>query len=341
MHDLAVSAVRGVNSVFLGGLTATTPGKQLFLHLAESYLAGHSLAEGVSSVAAYTAQRRHSTVDILGEESQTTAQADTYLAAYRQLMSMLRERFPDDTPATISTKPSTLCAVTADKTRTLPETSLPERLEQLVADAARQGLSVTLDMENHHWTDASLSAAQQLWDRGYGNLGIVLQSRLHRTASDIQNLLANRTYAVPREQIHVRALIGIYLEPPEIATTSKREAKALLVTRIGELFDAGVYVEIATHDHAVINAVRRTIIEPRHISPTRFEFQFLKGVQNAYQIEPELLAEGHTVRYYLPIELHPGDGVPYMVRRLKANPAMVPLALKNLAQGLNGIRSPS
>lgn len=334
MHDLAVTAVRGINQVFLDGLTTTAPGKKLFLRLADPYLAGHSLAEGVSCVAAYADQRRHSTLDILGEESQTREEADAYLAAYRQLMTMLRERFPSSSPATLSTKPSTICAVNVAKTATLPQTPLPERLEELVIHAAIHDLGVTLDMEDHHWTDASLIAARRLWDRGYGNLGIVLQSRLYRTESDIHQLFANRTYAVPRENIRVRVVIGIYLEPPEIAATSKRRAKELLIRRIGQLFDAGVYVEIATHDHAVIRAVQQGIITPRRIPPSRFEFQFLKGVENAYRIEPELLAAGYTVRYYLPIELSPGDGIPYMMRRLKANPTMVPLAAKNMVQAL-------
>lgn len=60
------------------------------------------------------------------------------------------------------------------------------------------------------------------------------------------------------------------------------------------------------------------------------EFQFLKGVQKAYQIEKELLGKGFTVRYYMPAELKPGDGVPYMKRRLEANPGMVFVGAVNL-----------
>ena len=95
-------------------------------------------------------------------------------------------------------------------------------------------------------------------------------------------------------------------------------------------------MEIATHDHKVINKMINDIIIPKKIESDRFEFQFLKGVQNAYSIEKKLMAENYPVRYYMPVEIENGDGIPYMQRRLIANPGMVFVAAKNMMQQLAG-----
>ncbi|MEK6950609.1 MAG: hypothetical protein AABX13_02705 [Nanoarchaeota archaeon] len=46
-----------------------------------------------------------------------------------------------------------------------------ETAEKIVKFAYDRNLDVTLDMEDHCWTTASLEAAQQLWKRGADNLG--------------------------------------------------------------------------------------------------------------------------------------------------------------------------
>ncbi|MBI4738987.1 proline dehydrogenase family protein [Candidatus Woesearchaeota archaeon] len=118
----------------------------------------------------------------------------------------------------------------------------------------------------------------------------------------------------------------------DIATNSKSLAKDLLIQRVQELFDAGAYVEIATHDHGVIRRIIKEVIEPDEIPSDCFEFQFLTGVQEGRKASKELQKLGYKVRFYVPCELAPGSGIPYLKRRLIKNPGLVWSGAKNVIQ---------
>ncbi|MFA6889167.1 MAG: proline dehydrogenase family protein [Candidatus Woesearchaeota archaeon] len=317
------------------------PTNWLIKVLGEPYLAGHSLEEGLGTVSKeYTDHTRYSTLDILGESAKSLEDAQRYRTAYNTLLNTIPKGTLTDV-ATISVKPSAICFCTETERAVTFDDATPFEgtLEAIVKSAKEKGIGVTLDMEDNRYTDASLQVAQSLWSKGYDNLGIVLQSRLNRTLPDIRRILNPfESYPIPTDKIRVRACIGIYDEPANIATKDKRIAKKRLIANIQNLFTFGAYVEIATHDHEVIHEVVKYIQE-QHISSDRFEFQFLKGVQNAYDIETELQNQGYKVRYYMPFEIKEGDGIPYMKRRLIANPDMVISGAKNMwQQAINYIR---
>ena len=349
MNNTLASMLTLVNHIIIQPLTwkFNKLGRRFFSSLAEQYLAGHSLEQGLETIIALyedgtphdKLSGRSSSFDILGEDAKTKDEADEYLGIYKRFIDMIvagREsgRIRDQDAVSVSLKPTAIAAVAGDEDLPFihPETPLVPRLEELVRYAKERNIKVTLDMEDHKWTERTLDAAQEIWKCGYDNLGIVLQSRLNRTQHDILKYITLQSYATPREKIRVRACIGVYREPRSEATNDKKEAKQRLVERIRELFAAGIYVEIATHDHDVIYQIIDEIIVPQGISPARFEFQFLRGVENAYQIDKQLLGQGYKVRYYMPVELKPEAGIPYMKRRLIQNPEMVVNAAKNIAQ---------
>ncbi len=307
--------------------------------MGEDYIAGHRLREAIDCVCDYKDKGRYSTVDVLGEAAKSRNNMLRYRDAYHQLMDEINIAGLKNT-ASVSLKPSAICFVKehADGIEFVDST-LESRLEEMLTKAREFGVNVTLDMEDHRYIDQSLAAAQAMWDKGYDNLGIVLQSRLNRTAEDIHELFCPRkTYAVSKSRIRVRVCIGIYDEPADIATTSKAEAKNRLYKDIVALFETGVYVEIATHDHAVIDKVVN-YVRTHNISEDEFEFQFLKGVQKAYDKEAELKDRGYKVRFYMPYEIKAGDGIPYMKRRIINNPGMVLAAVDNtVRKGVSYVR---
>jgi len=334
MNDLVVKVLRGINSVVLKGLNSNEFGRKIFKSLAEAYIAGHTLEEGIRTIEDYYSKNWLSTYNILGEAALTVEEANKFLDVHLEMIDMVVDKFRKEKPAYISLKPTLICAVD-EKTYTVinPETPLKERLEKIVSYAENKDIEITMDMEDHPWTDISLETAQYIWNKGF-KMGIVLQSRLNRTKDDIKNIFIDTKYKIPMKDIRVRPCIGIYVEPEEMATNNKNKAKQRLVERVSELFDAGVYVEIATHDKKYVNKIINEVIKPKDISADRFEFQFLKGVESAYKLTPKLLAEGYKVRFYVPTELHDGDGIPYMIRRLIANPGMVLSGAKNFLQFL-------
>ncbi len=332
--------ISGINSLFLSFLNSNHYTRKIIEKLGEPYLAGHSLEEGLENILKqYHEQQRYSTFDILGEEAATSQDVTQYLKAYSQALDFIGTYFPhgnspQERPASISVKPSAIClAVKTNSTVTISETTpLDHQVEILAARAREKGLDLTIDMEDHRWTDATLDAAQQVWKSGYDNVGIVLQSRLYRTQRDIVDRIITSHYPFPKEKIRVRSCIGVYREPRTIATRNKPEMKERLWQHLVELFDAGIYVEIATHDSRLVHRLIDDIILPGHYPPTRYEFQFLKGVYNGEKLGLELRSAGHTVRDYMPVELKRGDGTPYMFRRLNANPELLVNGMKNIIQ---------
>ena len=85
-------------------------------------------------------------------------------------------------------------------------------MEKIIKDAARKKVLVTIDMEEHDYTDLTLSLYKKL-RKNYDNVWGVLQSRLFRTEKDIDNLVGFNA--------HIRLCIGIYLEPADISLQKK------------------------------------------------------------------------------------------------------------------------
>jgi proline dehydrogenase len=330
ISDAFYGSLRVINEKGIKTANKFEIGRQAFKKLGGPYIAGHTLREGLEEITKYwETNGQYSTFDILGEAAKTNETADRYRKAYGDMIDMLSERFTDVTPATISVKPTGICAVTKGKDRTIRSGDLEIQLEKILSHAKEKGINVTLDMEDYNWTNESLLVAQSLWHKGYDNLGIVLQSRMLRNYDDIENHLERTIHEIPKDKIRVRACIGIYREGKDIATTSKRKAKRMLVRDIKKMFEAGIYVEIATHDHKVINEVVDYIKE-NDINSDRFEFQFLKGVQKGYEAAKRLQTEGYKTRFYMPTEIKPGDGDAYIERRLCANPELVVSGARNL-----------
>jgi len=303
-------------------------GKRLILFLGKDYLGGSSLEEGFKTIEEYNLQGRKSTFDILGEDATSKEEADKYLEAYKKAVDYFSNKYGKKNISSVSIKPTSICAINGNMI--IDETPLKNRLEEFVRYALERNVNVTLDMEDHNWTDNSIDAVQYLWNKGL-NISLVLQSRLNRTKNDIENIF-KKSYKVSREKLKVRIVIGVYREPEDIATNNRTQAKKRLVENVRQLFDAGIYVKIGTHDHKYIRQIIDEIIIPRKIKYDRFEFQFLKGVQNAYGIEKELMKKGYTVRYYMPVEIEKFDGIPYMIRRILHNPDFMKNGIKNTFQ---------
>lgn len=319
----------------------------LVLWLARPYLAGQTADQAIK-LAHEIYNRDHfvSTIDILGEESRTEEDCDKAVAAYRQLIDGIAANpltvsgpFAANAQVTISIKPSMFTVLT-DLDRGY------ERIEALVAYGQSKQLKMTLEAEDHRWTDFHLDTYISLINKGYTNLGTVLQSRLFRTREDVKRF---------DERMRVRMVIGIYQEPAEIAQTQKAIMKSLLVEYARELLARGTYVEVATHDEHCVDKFVTEAVLPVKASATQFESQFLLGVPRK-ELESDLttgvffkkllskktalkesdrehlekLAEsGQLVRLYLPYGENKLSAA-YCKRRLKANPNMMLFGIKNL-----------
>ena len=276
---------------------------------AAPYLAGRGIDSGVRKAdEIWCARKLHSTVDLLGEEVFAREDVEATVAVYFRMADALAGR----AYATISLKPTQLGIHEG-------EAYCLENIRRVAARAASRGIGLTVDMEDRHFTDVTLRLFAALRAE-FDDVGIVLQSRLFRTADDIR--------ALPSGRCRVRICIGIYNEPREVAYQDKRAMKERLFEYVQLLLDRGHYPEIATHDEPLI---RRCIesLDRRGCPRDACEFQMLLGVPRA-GIQDEIVRDGRLMRLYVPFAEEWKYAVAYLRRRLAANPMMGAYVMKNL-----------
>ncbi len=328
MRDFVQEKVRDLNGLVVPHIRDFRIGREVFDALSEPYLAGHDLEEGLSLVESEWRDKGwRSTVAILGEAATSWSESNRYFDAYKRLVdgiSEIHESYEDEDVASISVKPTSLAPVSERaETVFLEDADYRERLEDMVRYAGEHGVNVAQDMEDRRWRTRSIDAAKHVWLEEFDNFGIVLQERLYDTEDDVLNLtdFIDRETSLDHEDVRVRLVAGIYNEP-EPHGMPKRVAKKRMPERVQELFEAGFYVQIATHDRKVLDEIVEDI-ENAGYSSDRFEFQFIRGVPEGKVLADELTSSGYDARFYQPVEIQEGDAIPYMERRLESNPKML------------------
>ena len=277
-------------------------------------MAGETLADAVSTVAALNRIGAAATVDVLGEFVHEPAQCQATADQYVQLLDAIAQ---DRLDATISVKLSAL-GLEID-----PELALGH-LQRVVEVAAGHSNRVRIDMEHSGLTDQTLGIYRTLREQGRDNVGIVLQAYLRRTFDDVRALAD----LIPS----VRLVKGIYIEPPELAYTERALVNRNFMALLRELVDLGCRVAVASHDEALVAEARR-LADQRRLGPDRYEFQLLLGVKEP--LRDELIAAGHRVRIYVPY----GEAwYGYSLRRLKENPSIAGYVARDVVRGLAGRR---
>lgn len=264
--------------------------RSLVRRFADPYIAGSTLADARREVAELNAAGKLATIDVLGEEITSAAEAEAIAQAYVEVLDAIDE---DGLDANVSVKLTALGLKL--------DVALARR--NLEAIAAR-GTFVRIDMEDSSTTDATLELYRELREAGTENLGVVLQAALRRTEADARALAGS----------NVRLCKGIYVEPVEIAFRDFEEIRASYLRTLKTLLDGGCYVGIATHDEQLIHGAELEVIE-RGLQPDEYEFQMLLGVRSA--LGDRLVAEGHRLRIYVPFGQ---QWYEYSLRRLQENP---------------------
>jgi proline dehydrogenase len=177
------------------------------------------------------------------------------------------------------------------------------------------GMRLRIDMEESALVDATLGLYERLRESGRDNVGVVLQSYLHRSPDDLERLLP---YGV-----NVRIVKGAYLEPAHVAHQRKPDIDAAYVALLERALPNAGFTAVATHDPAII-AAARAIIERERIPKDRYEFQMLYGIA--------LGEQGRVLEAGLPLRLAAPYGpkwFEYLMRRLAERPANLTFFLRS------------
>ena len=271
-------------------ITQTRPGKAL----ARRFVAGDTLDEAVEVAHRINDEGMRVSLDLLGEEVHDSDSARRARDEYLEGLHRIRDEGLD---SNISVKLTQLGL-------SIDESLAAELLSDLATHADQIGTSVTVDMEDSHYTEATVRLYGEARAE-HENLGIALQSYLHRTPEDLTRVAALGG--------HIRLCKGAYVESSEVALTHKPEVDAAFAQQLRTLMATeSVRPAVATHDLDLIDLTRQ-------LAPEReayFEFQMLYGVR--VSLQRELVAEGYPVRVYLP---YGSQWYPYLTRRLAERPS--------------------
>jgi proline dehydrogenase len=272
------------------------------------FVAGETLEEAIGALERLRDQGLRTTVDVLGEAVTSAdaarAAADEYLATLAALAGRGLDR-------NVSVKLSQMgLGIGEDVCRA--------NVERILTAAATHDAFVRIDMEDHTTTDATLAIWRALRpiNAGRGDSGVVIQAALHRSAEDVEALIA--------EHARVRLCKGAYVEPATVAWPDKADVDAAYGRLMERLLLDGNFPGIATHDERLIaHAVE--FARANGIGPERFEFQMLYGVRR--DLQERLARAGYGVRVYVPFGT---QWYPYFMRRLAERPANVAFILRSI-----------
>jgi proline dehydrogenase len=281
--------------------------RRVVRRIAGRYIAGEELADGCRVVRRLNAEGKLATLDVLGEEVRTEAEAAEIVREYLEALERIAR---DGLRTGVSVKPTALgVGIGPDLCRA--------NLETIVRAAAERGRFVRIDMEDSSTTTATLEVYGALRAAGHDNVGIVLQARLRRTLDDARALADLRP--------SVRLCKGIYLEPEDVAFQDDREVGERFLQIAETLLDAGCFVAFATHADRLAEGSRALVTE-RGLAAGSYEFQLLLGVRG--DLADRLVAEGERVRIYVP---YGRRWYEYSLRRLQENPRLATqIALETL-----------
>ena len=264
------------------------------------FVAGTTTADALRVTRGLVADGLAVTLDHLGEDTTTPAQAEATRDEYLALLDGLAAA--ELTPAAeVSLKLSALGQVFDEKVA-------EEHAQAICAKASEAGTTVTLDMEDHTTTDSTLEILARLRE-DFPTVGVAVQAYLRRTEADCREL------AVPGSR--VRLCKGAYNEPESGLVGHRLDVDKSYVRCLNILMSGDGYPMVATHDPRLV-AIGEDRAKWFDRTPDEFEFQMLYGVRPEEQ--QRLVRAGYTVRVYVP---YGTQWYGYLMRRLAERPANV------------------
>ena len=275
------------------------------------FVAGETRDDALVAVRALHADGVQVTLDHLGEDITTRAEAtrtrDAYLAVLEGLAPLGLG------PAAEVSMKLSACgqALGLDGHDIALEMARP-----VVEAASAIGTTVTLDMEDHRTVDSTLAVLADLRKEHPGT-GAVLQAMLFRTEADAKDLAVTGS--------RVRLVKGAYDEPPDVAHQKKKDVDAAYARCLEMLMAGPGYPMVGSHDPAMVQRAHELAAQHSRAADS-WEVQMLYGIRPDEQ--RRLAAGGTQVRAYVPYGV---DWYAYFMRRLAERPANVGFFLRSLA----------
>jgi len=289
-------------------------GWSLAWRMASRFISGETLGDAIQAIKTLNDKNINATLDHLGEHTDSPELARQAASDIIQALDAIRN---SGVRANVSVKLTQVgLGISPDL--------CAENLERIVEHAAKLKNFVRVDMEDSPVTQITLDVLRKVHQKGYRNVGIVIQAYLYRSEKDIQDLL--------NDCISVRLCKGAYKEPASVAFPKKRDVDANYDKCCSVLLDGskangckpvsgdGRFPPIpclATHDEKRVQFAKE-YASKIELPKNSLEFQMLYGIRR--ELQDRLASEGYPVRVYVP---YGTEWYPYYMRRLAERPANV------------------
>src|SRR5260221_4357321 len=209
---------------------------------ARRFVAGETLDDAINATKVLNEKKLLVTLDHLGENVFTEADANRSAQAYLDLLDRIAAKGVN---ANCSLKLTQLGLDVGDEI-------CIKNMRRILEKAQAQGNFIRIDMEGSAYTEKTLQIFRALRNNyGFKNVGIVIQAYLFRSEKDVRELLT--------EGVNIRLCKGAYKEPPEVAFPVKADVDKNYVKLTQIYLDEparakGAQIAIATHDDNMIKA---------------------------------------------------------------------------------------
>jgi proline dehydrogenase len=289
-------------------LTERLPRMRFVRASVRRFMPGEALGDALDAAARLAERDVRATLTNLGEHVTDAAQADRVAQHYLQVLDEIHARGID---VEISVKPTHLGLE-------LDPRATAARIASLAQRAEETRTWVWLDMESSAHVQPTIDLYRDL-RRSFPNTGICLQAYLHRTPSDVAELLA--------ASASIRLVKGAYREPREHALQERAaiDRRYLeLALHILRWHGEGTRLALGSHDVRLLERIDAAA-RGEGLATERVEIQMLYGIREADQVR--LAAEGRPVRTLIAYGTH---WYPWYMRRLAEQPSNLWFVLRNL-----------
>ena len=293
------------------GLRRVVTGNPATRKVVERFVAGETRDAALAAVRALRADGVQVTLDHLGEDITTRAEASRTRDAYLYLLEGLAP-LGLGPAAEVSMKLSACGQALGLNGHDIAL----EMVRPVVEAATAMGTTVTLDMEDRRTVDSTLAVLADLRKEHPGT-GAVLQAMLYRTEADAKDLAVTGS--------RVRLVKGAYNEPADVAHQKKKDVDAAYERCLEILMTGPGYPMVGSHDPTMVQRAHELAAQHSRAADS-WEIQMLYGIRPDEQ--RRLAAGGTRVRAYVPYGV---DWYAYFMRRLAERPANVGFFLRSLA----------
>jgi proline dehydrogenase len=280
--------------------------------MASRFIAGEKLSDGIQTIKILNSKGINATLDHLGEHTDSPEQARKATADILEAFDAIQDT---GVHSNVSIKLTQIGLGISD-------VICLENLSQILEKARNYNSFIRIDMEDSPVTQRTLDILYTLRERGFDNVGIVIQAYLYRSEGDIRKLLD--------DCFKVRLCKGAYKEPPSVAYPKMKDVDDSYDRCSALLIDGTIIKDcpeispdgkippiaaLATHDPDRIDFAK-SYANKVGLPKNALEFQMLNGIRR--DLQEQLVKEGYWVRIYVP---YGTEWYPYFMRRLAERPA--------------------